>query len=189
MNIIEKNNSEFLGYRILFNIYVYREWQLNNTTARPLDFFVTTTLHSLFPSPLVVFWALVYRKLIRSSVTIMVNLKVEQHINPKFLVKLKKSTTECFEILMMVMLYHIWVFLNSTNEYLKVGKCLNMTYVPSDLWLQEMKKSSRMIAEIVNINKEIVKQILHDELQIINMLFSSMTREQGINRCTRRHPP
>lgn len=60
---------------------------------------------------------------------IKVNLKSHQSINLKFLVKLNKPSTKCFETLkdvLMIILSQVLKFLNGVNEFLEVGKRLKM---------------------------------------------------------------
>ena len=67
----------------------------------------------------------------------MVDIKIEQRINLKFPVKLKKSPTECLQMLKEVFGDNIFMsvreFFNVTNDFLKVGQRSKMMNVPVDL--------------------------------------------------------
>jgi hypothetical protein len=108
-------------------------------------------------------------------------MKIEQRINLKFLVKLKKSPTECFQMLKEVYGDNVMSrtrVLISTNGSWEVGRKWKKTNVRDALQHQKPKKmceivckdrrlSIRMVAEMVNMGKETVRQILHDQLDMM----------------------
>lgn len=97
----------------------------------------------------------------------------------------------------MIEIFHLPVFLNGTNDFLNVGKRLKMMKVSVDLRLQEIKETFRKlmklcgmtegsltirtIAHMANTIKEIVRQILQDELNII-IVSADMVPKLGNNR-------
>ncbi|XP_025420797.1 protein GVQW3-like [Sipha flava] len=110
--------------------------------------------------------------------------KIEQRINLKFLVKLGKSATESFNLLTEVygdsVLSRPRVFewhkrfregREEVEDNQRVGRpCSSKTNDNISKINEIVRKdrclSIRMIAEMVNIDKETVRQILHDELNM-----------------------
>lgn len=134
----------------------------------------------------------------------MVNLKIEQRINIKFLVKLKKSPTECFLMLTEVFgdnaLSRARVFewhkrftegREEVEDDERPGRPVssrtegNVQKI-SDIVRKDRRLSIRIIADMVNINKETVRQTLHDELNMTKvcakMVPKNLTQEQKDNR-------
>ena len=117
----------------------------------------------------------------------MLNANVEQNVNIKFLTKLVKSATETYNLLTEVYgdqcLSRTQVFewikkLKEGREYVgndpKSGRpCTaktqgNVEKVAS-IFRGHRRLSIRAISELTNINKESVRQILHDDLGIKNV--------------------
>ncbi|XP_060833661.1 protein GVQW3-like [Rhopalosiphum padi] len=110
--------------------------------------------------------------------------KIQQRINLKFLVKLGKSATESFNLLTEVygdsVLSRPRVFewhkrfregREEVEDNQRVGRpCSSKTNDNiskiNEIVRKDRRLSIRMIAEMVNINKETVRQILHDELNM-----------------------
>lgn len=78
----------------------------------------------------------------------MVKLKVEQSIQNKLFVKLKKSPTKSFEILsLVIILYHVSVFLIGINDFLKIWKRLKTMNILANL--QGVIETIRNLKKIV----------------------------------------
>lgn len=109
----------------------------------------------------------------------MPNLKIEQHVNFKFLVKLKKSPTECLKILTEVYgkdtMSRTRVF--KWHKRFKDGReemeddehpgrpSTSKTDENIDKIVRNDRRLSIcMIADIINKDKETVQQILHNNL-------------------------
>ena len=121
-----------------------------------------------------------------SSVGIMLSVNVEQRVNIKFLTKLGKSVTETYNLLTEVYgdqclsrtQVFEWFKFKEGREYIgddpKSGR-------PSTAKTQEnvekvartvrgdRRLSIRAISELTSINKESVRQILHDDLGMIKV--------------------
>jgi histone-lysine N-methyltransferase SETMAR len=134
----------------------------------------------------------------------MVNIKVEQRINIKFLVKLKKSPTECFEMLKEVFgdnyMSCARVFewhrrfsegREEVEEDERPGRFVssrtdkNIQKI-NEIVQKDRRLGIRMIADMVNINKETVRQILHDNLNMTKvcakLVPKNLFQEQKDNR-------
>ncbi len=114
----------------------------------------------------------------------MCDEKHEQQINVKFLIKLKKklwlSAISRRKRPMMRIFYLVCMSLNGINGFLKAGKAPKMSNVQVNLSVStphtvtkineivrgDFRMSIWMIAETVNTNKETVKKILHDKLNM-----------------------
>ncbi|KAL4113365.1 hypothetical protein QTP88_016997 [Uroleucon formosanum] len=138
------------------------------------------------------------------NVEIMPDEKIEQRINLKFLVKLGKSATESFNLLTEVygdsVLSRPRVFewhkrfregREEVEDNQRVGRpCSSKTNDNISKINEIVRKdrclSIRMIAEMVNIDKETVRQILHDELNMTKvcakMVPKNLTLEQKDGR-------
>ncbi|XP_015376246.1 PREDICTED: putative uncharacterized protein FLJ37770 [Diuraphis noxia] len=110
--------------------------------------------------------------------------KLNNGINLKFLMKLGKSATECFNLLTEVygdsVLSRPRVFewhkrfregREEVEDDLRVGRpCCSKTNDNiskiNEIVRKYRRLDIRMIAEMVNIDKETVRQILHDELNM-----------------------
>ncbi|KAL4126402.1 hypothetical protein QTP88_010624 [Uroleucon formosanum] len=130
--------------------------------------------------------------------------KIEQRINLKFLVKLGKSATESFNLLTEVygdsVLSRPRVFewhkrfregREEVEDNQRVGRpCSSKTNDNiskiNEIVRKDRRLSIRMIAEMVNIDKETVRQILHDELNMTKvcakMVPKNLTLEQKDGR-------
>ncbi|KAL4089073.1 hypothetical protein QTP88_024146 [Uroleucon formosanum] len=130
--------------------------------------------------------------------------KIEQRINLKFLVKLGKSATESFNLLTEVygdsVLSRPRVFewhkrFREGREEVEdnqrvVRPCSSKTNDNiskiNEIVRKDRRLSIRMIAEMVNIDKETVRQILHDELNMTKicakMVPKNLTLEQKDGR-------
>lgn len=114
----------------------------------------------------------------------MPSLKIEQRVNLKFLIKLKKSPTECFKLLTEV---YREVTMSRTRvfEWHKrfsegreevdddehpgrpsTSKTDENIEKVNEIVRNDRRLSIRMIASIINIDKETVRQILHDKLNM-----------------------
>jgi len=114
----------------------------------------------------------------------MCDEKHEQLINMKFLVKLKKSPTECYKLLKEAYgensLSRARVFewykrfsegRESTEDDQRPGRPVSVSTSQTVTKINEIVRGDRrmsilMIAEIVNADKETVRKILHDELNM-----------------------
>lgn len=134
----------------------------------------------------------------------MVNIKVEQRINLKFLVKLKKSPTECFQILKEVFgdnaMSRARVFewhkrfyegREEVEDDERPGRPVTVRSEENvqkvcEIVRKDRRLSIRMIGDMLNINKETVRQILHDELNMkkvcAKLVPKNLTQEQKDNR-------
>lgn len=114
----------------------------------------------------------------------MCDEKQEQRINLKFLVKLKKSPTECYKLLQEVYgdnaLSRARVFewckrfskgRESTEDDQRPGRPVTVSTPETVTKINQIvradrRMSIRMIAEVVNADKESVRKILHEELHM-----------------------
>ncbi|KAL4131067.1 hypothetical protein QTP88_008418 [Uroleucon formosanum] len=130
--------------------------------------------------------------------------KIEQRINLKFLVKLGKSATESFNLLTEVygdsVLSRPRVFewhkrfregREEVEDNQRVGRpCSSKTNDNiskiNEIVRKDRRLSIRMIAEMVNIDKETIRQILYDELNMTKvcakMVPKNLTLEQKDGR-------
>lgn len=110
--------------------------------------------------------------------------KHEQRINVKFLVKLKKTPTECYKLLKEAYgensLSRARVFQwykrfsegrESTEDDQRPGRPVSVSTAQTvtkinEIVREDRRMSIRMIAETVNADKETVRKILHDELNM-----------------------
>jgi hypothetical protein len=102
-------------------------------------------------------------------------MKIEQRINLKFLVKLKKKTpTECFQLLKEVyddvmsrtrVLEWHKQFMEGREEVEETNVWDALQHQKpnkiSEIGWKDRRLSIRMIAELVNMDKDMVRQILH----------------------------
>lgn len=120
----------------------------------------------------------------RCSAAIMISLKIEQRINLKFLVKLKKSPTECFQLLKEVFgdncmsRTQVFEWHKRFVEGREVVEDDERSGRPvtsrTDENIQKINKivrrdrrlSVRMIADMTNIDRETIRKILHEDLQM-----------------------
>jgi transposase len=126
----------------------------------------------------------------------------EKHINVKFLVKLKKTPTECYKLLKEVYgessLSRVCVFewhkqfsegRESTEDDQRPGRPVSISTPQKVAQINEIVRkdrrvSIRMIAETVNADKETVRKILHDELNMkkvcAKLVPKNLTPEQKL---------
>ena len=115
----------------------------------------------------------------RCSAAIMISLKIEQRINLKFLVKLKKSPNECFQLLKEVFgdncvsRTQVFEWHKRFVEGREVVEDDERSGRPvtsrTDEKIQKINKivrrdrrlSVRMIADMTNIDRETIRKILH----------------------------
>lgn len=133
----------------------------------------------------------------------MSNLKIEQRINLKFLVKLKKSPTECLKMLTEV---YGKDTMSRTRDFewpkkFKDGReevedehpgrpCTSKTDENVDkidkIIRNDRHLSIRMIIDMINIDKETVRQILHNNLNMnkvcAKMVPKNLSQDQKDNR-------
>ncbi|XP_025415968.1 protein GVQW3-like [Sipha flava] len=130
--------------------------------------------------------------------------EIEQRINLKFLVKLGKSATKSFNLLTEVYgdsvlsrprVFEWYKRFREGSEEIegnqRVGRpCSSKTNDNiskiNEIVRKDRRLSIRMIAEMVNIDKETVRQILHDELNMkkvcTKMVPKNLTLEQKDGR-------
>lgn len=130
----------------------------------------------------------------------MANEKIEQRINLKFLVKLKKTPTECLQLLKevyedtcmsraMVFMWH--KRFSGGREAVEdderegrpsTSKTDENVEKITEIIRKDRRLSVRMLAEMVNINRETVRQILHNELNMqkvcAKMVPKNLTQDQ-----------
>ena len=134
----------------------------------------------------------------------MINLKIEQRINLKFLVKLKKTPTECFQLLKEVFgdncMSRTQVFKwhkrflegrEAVEDDERAGRPVTSRTDKNIEKLNEIvhkdrRLSVRMMADIMNIDRETIRKILHEDLQMTKvcakMVPKNLTPEQKANR-------
>ncbi|KYN33876.1 hypothetical protein ALC56_11689 [Trachymyrmex septentrionalis] len=129
----------------------------------------------------------------------MYDEKHEQRINVKFLVKLKKTPTECYKLLKEA--YGARVFewykrfsegRESTEDDQRPDRPVFVSAPQTVTKINEIvrgdrRMSIRMIAETVNADKETVRKILRDELNMkkvcAKLVPKNLTTHLPITRC------
>nr|CAH7740212.1 unnamed protein product [Callosobruchus chinensis] len=134
----------------------------------------------------------------------MISLKIEQRINLKFLVKLGKSPSECFQLLKEVFGDNCmsrtrvfeWHkrFSEGREEFEddeRTGRPVtsrieeNIKKV-NEIVRKDRRLSLRMISDLSNIDRETVRKILHEDLKMTKvcakMVPKNLTPEQKENR-------
>nr|CAH7751414.1 unnamed protein product [Callosobruchus chinensis] len=134
----------------------------------------------------------------------MISLKIEQRINLKFLVKLGKSPSECFQLLKEVFgdncMSRTRVFewhkrfsegREEVEDDERTGRPVtsrieeNIKKV-NEIVRKDRRLSLRMISDLSNIDRETVRKILHEDLKMTKvcakMVPKNLTPEQKENR-------
>ena len=134
----------------------------------------------------------------------MCDEKHEQRINLKFLVKLKKTPTECYKLLQEaygdISLSRARVFewckrfsegRESTENDQRPGRPVTVSTQETVTEINQIvradcRMSIRMIAEAVNADKETVRKILHEELHMTKvcakLVPKNLTKSSCVNR-------
>ena len=139
----------------------------------------------------------------RCSAEIMISLKIEQRINLKFLVKLKKSPNECFQLLKEVFgdncvsRTQVFEWHKRFVEGREVVEDDERSGRPvtsrTDEKIQKINKivrrdrrlSVRMIADMTNIDRETIRKILHEDLRICGRTTRGFCTKTMRQRTTR----
>ena len=128
------------------------------------------------------------------SAGIVLSVNVEQRVNVKFCVKLGKSATETCDMLKKFVVMSVYLVLKSSSGLKglkregKRSETISATIVPAhqkqtltskkvgEIIRQNRSLSIRAVAELINIDKETVRQILHNNFNL-KKVCSKMCRD------------
>lgn len=122
----------------------------------------------------------------------MTTFKIEEFINFKFLVTLRESPTECFQLLKKIFqnncMSHTQVFEEHKRFLEGRDECSGRSVTSrTDEKNKTLNESVRvwMKVDMTNINRETVRTILHEDMQLTkvcaNMVQTYLTQEQKLN--------